>query len=135
MVEKAIFVAQKDKADLHVLHVYSPPWEMLEYKVPTREASPELRHEYFSQLQSRLTQLLAPLKSDLDLLNSTSSLVANVNQKTGIVDFVRSSGADLVFLSAHGNGGSKDTPMGMTAERIVRDAPCSVVVVRQNSDA
>src|SRR4029077_12237060 len=78
VVEKAIFVAQKDKADLHVLHVYSPPWEMLEYKVPTREASPELRHEYFSQLQSRLTQLLAPLKSDLDLLNSTSSLVANV---------------------------------------------------------
>jgi nucleotide-binding universal stress UspA family protein len=70
------------------------------------------------------------MRSELDGLNIDTSLVANPNQKTGIVDFVRSSGADLVLLSAHGRSGLRDTPMGMTAERIVRDAPCSVVAVR-----
>lgn len=130
VVQQAICVARKDDADLNIVHVYSPPWEMLQYKVPTREVPPELRDGYVSWLESQLTQLLAPLKTEIDGLNTTTNLVANLNQKTGIVDFVRSSGADLVLLSSHGHSGSKDTPMGMTAERIVRDVPCSVVVVK-----
>jgi universal stress protein A len=48
-----------------------------------------------------------------------------------ICDLARSFQADLIIISTHGYTGLKRTFMGSTAERVVRYAPCPVLVVRE----
>lgn len=40
--------------------------------------------------------------------------------------------ADLIVVATHGRGGLKHAFLGSVAERIVRHAPCPVLVVREN---
>ena len=39
--------------------------------------------------------------------------------------------ADLIIISTHGYTGLKHVLLGSTAERVVRHAPCPVLVVRE----
>ncbi len=48
-----------------------------------------------------------------------------------INDAAKSLKADLIIISTHGHTGLKHTLMGSTAERVVRHAPCPVLVVRK----
>ncbi len=44
----------------------------------------------------------------------------------------RQSGADLIIIATHGHTGLKHILLGSTAERVVRHAPCPVLVVREH---
>ena len=48
-----------------------------------------------------------------------------------ITEAAREGGADLIILGTHGYTGMKHILMGSTAERVVRHAPCAVLVMRQ----
>lgn len=48
-----------------------------------------------------------------------------------ITEAAKELGADLLVLSTHGYTGLKHTLLGSTTERVVRHAPCPVLVVRQ----
>lgn len=48
-----------------------------------------------------------------------------------IAEAARSLKSDLVIVSTHGYTGLKHAVLGSTAERVVRHAPCPVLVVRQ----
>jgi nucleotide-binding universal stress UspA family protein len=48
-----------------------------------------------------------------------------------ITRFAKESGTDLIVTSTHGHTGFKHLWSGSTAERIVREAPCPVLVVRE----
>lgn len=47
-----------------------------------------------------------------------------------INELASESKADLIIISTHGYTGLKHTLLGSTAERVVRHAPCAVLVVR-----
>lgn len=48
-----------------------------------------------------------------------------------IVETAKDSDADLIVIATHGYTGWKHFCIGSTAERVVRAAPCSVLVVRE----
>ncbi len=48
-----------------------------------------------------------------------------------ICDVAKTGGADLIVLTTHGYTGLKHVWLGSTAERVVRHAPCPVLVVRE----
>jgi nucleotide-binding universal stress UspA family protein len=48
----------------------------------------------------------------------------------GLLDYVRSSEADLVIIGTHGHGGLAEFFLGSVAQRIVRSAACPVLTVR-----
>ena len=48
-----------------------------------------------------------------------------------IIEEARNCDADLIVIASHGYTGWKHFCIGSTAERVVRAAPCSVLVVRQ----
>jgi universal stress protein A len=48
-----------------------------------------------------------------------------------IVETARQMNADLIVIGTHGRTGLKHVFMGSTAERVVRHAPCPVLVVRE----
>ena len=48
-----------------------------------------------------------------------------------IVQVAKDQGADLIVIATHGYTGLKYIQLGSTTERVVRHAPCPVLVVRQ----
>jgi len=48
-----------------------------------------------------------------------------------IVEYAKESGSDLIIMATHGYTGWKHFCIGSTAERVVRAAPCPVLVVRE----
>jgi universal stress protein A len=51
--------------------------------------------------------------------------------ETEIVEAARELETDLIVMGTHGDCRSGQTPIGSTAERVVRHAPCPVFVVRK----
>jgi nucleotide-binding universal stress UspA family protein len=51
-----------------------------------------------------------------------------------IVDYARQANADLIVLGHSGHSGVWGTFLGTTADKIVRHAPCSVLVVRPKQE-
>jgi nucleotide-binding universal stress UspA family protein len=49
---------------------------------------------------------------------------------TEIVGYVRDAGIDLVVMGTHGRTGVERLVLGSVAEKVLRDAPCSVLVVK-----
>ena len=47
-----------------------------------------------------------------------------------IIRAARDASADVVVIGSHGASGLAETLFGSTAERVVRKAPCAVLVVR-----
>ena len=50
-----------------------------------------------------------------------------------IVRAARESGTDLIVMGSHGRTGLEHLLIGSVAERVVRKAPCSVLVVRDKA--
>ena len=48
-----------------------------------------------------------------------------------IVQAAKGMDADLVIIATHGHSGLRHLVIGSTAERVVRAAPCPVLVVRE----
>jgi len=69
-------------------------------------------------------------------LGEVSGVKAAVAARRGtpfaeICDAAKSGSADLIVLTTHGYTGLKHVLLGSTAERVVRHAPCPVLVVRE----
>ena len=48
----------------------------------------------------------------------------------GIVDYAREAAIDLIVIATHGRTGLSHVLLGSVAERIVREAPCPVLTIR-----
>jgi nucleotide-binding universal stress UspA family protein len=49
---------------------------------------------------------------------------------TEIVRYARDAGVDRIVMGTHGRTGTERLLMGSVAEKVLRDAPCSVLVVK-----
>jgi nucleotide-binding universal stress UspA family protein len=61
----------------------------------------------------------------------STTLLRTGQPHTEIVEAARELGADLIVLSTHGHTGLTHALLGSTAEKVVRHAPCPVLVVRE----
>lgn len=65
-----------------------------------------------------------------------TQLVVSDHRPEGIVEHAKKRGADLLVLATHGRSGLARLVIGSVTERVVRTAPCPVLVVRSGaSDA
>ena len=130
VVEQAIRIARQDRSSLDVLHVYGLPRETADEGAPTPEASPESQQQFENRLDGRLREFLPPFGPEMSGLTVEIHPAGTRDEKAGIVEFVRSSAPDLVVLGTCGRTELKGTPTATTAERIVREAPCSVLAIK-----
>jgi universal stress protein A len=119
----ALPLARQFGAEITLLHaIEPPPYSMDLSYIPRSEGFPT-----------------GPMKSELkDLADKTiePELLKDVIVEVGtafeiIVSTARDLEVDLIVLTTHGKTGLKHVFMGSTAERVVRHAPCSVLVVRK----
>lgn len=120
-VEKGLDSARASGAKLTLLHVCSPGVQALGAAgMGEGMAIGHGVHEALATLKDKITGVAG---SHVDLVMSPSPAAA-------IVDYAAANGVDLVIVGSHGLEGAGRFLVGSVAERVVRHAPCSVLVAR-----
>lgn len=123
-IRSAAALARAFDSWVTLLHSYDvfPPLDMLR-----RDEAPDEPHAF----GERVEQALEKLRSDhLDGVPAAAKVVRDKSAVTAICDFAANEGADLVVTGTHGRTGVPRLLIGSVAERMIRHAPCSVLVVR-----
>lgn len=122
-LEEAVDLASSAGAELHLLHVRPRPAPS---PVDLLGAGFEPAERDDSQAELAAWERLAaarlerPVHAVLDLGSAPAR----------IAEYARRAGIDLLVLATHGRSGLTRVLMGSVAERVVRIAPCPVLVVR-----
>lgn len=124
-LEYAVAVAEQFGAQVNLLHVVEP--------IPTRDFANSF------PLMMESDKVIAECKGRLQLLVKQQAIDPNVVDRTVVTEgrayneIVKSANnlkVDLIIIATHGYTGLKHAVLGSTAERVVRHAPCPVLVVR-----
>jgi universal stress protein A len=122
----AIPFAEEFGAKLTLLHVVEPV------------ATPDFANS--SPLLMENDKAMAACKAKLELLIKQEAIDPKIVEKKlvrqgrsfhEIADAARTLKVDLIVISTHGYTGLKHALLGSTTERVVRHAPCPVLVVRE----
>ena len=112
----AVALAENHGASLTVLFVHTPG---------TAAEGPRDPAESRRYWQSQLEQI-RPLNSSIPVQH----IFLEGDPATEIVRYTRDAGMDLIVMGTHGRTGLDRLLLGSVAEKVMRDAPCSVMVVK-----
>lgn len=125
-VSAAVRIAAQDGAALHILHVFTPPWRRL----TAPPARPEVVAAYREALLGQVKGFCQTGTAEMEWSRAKFELVEASGHGAGIVEFVKTSGADLVVMGTRGKTNLRDVLIGSTAERVLRDAPCAILAIK-----
>jgi nucleotide-binding universal stress UspA family protein len=108
----AVALAEKHRASLTIMYVYSPP---------SVGAAGEDRQYWRSQLEQ-----IRPVDPRIPVHH----VFLEGDPATEIVQYSADAGIDLIVMGTHGRTGLERLLMGSVAERVMREAHCSVLVVK-----
>jgi nucleotide-binding universal stress UspA family protein len=131
-VKRAARMAARADGELHLAHVIAARIgyaEMPEMMLPPME---DLVEEMCAAARKRLEKLA-------ESLEDAPAAAIHVEESLGrpadaIVALAREIGADLIVMGSHGHTGLLHVLLGSTAERVVREAPCDVLVVKPDAN-
>ncbi len=129
-LQQAAFFAARDGAELHILHVYSPPWLALDYGDATALIAPYIEQQYRTGVEDHLQQLAGPLATAYPGLRVRTHCHDRSGHRSGIAHFAASVAADLIVLGTRGRSNLRDILLGSTAEKVLATSPCSVLAVK-----
>ena len=125
VVKHALRVAGQDPAELHFLHVFQTEWN--------NGSSPD-RLSALADFEKGCSALLeGNLRQFAEVPPETPAFYTVTKAKThghGIAEYCRSMDADLVVLGTRGRTTLKYILLGSTVERLLKEIPCSVLLVR-----
>jgi nucleotide-binding universal stress UspA family protein len=113
----AVALAENHGASLTVLFVYTP-----DFAAPDQYAGPQNARRYW---QDQLEQI-----RPVDPTIPVHHVFLEGDPAAEIVRYGRDAGIDLIVMGTHGRTGLERLLMGSVAEKVMRDAACSVLVVK-----
>jgi universal stress protein E len=119
-------VAVQDGARVDFLHVWQEPWLSTPYSYLASVAA-EFIKERQQHLRATLKQFVSETAPDIE---SSQVLVNEPNYANGIATHAEKAGADLIVIGAKGKTNLRYVLLGSTAERLLRNLPCSLLVVK-----
>jgi universal stress protein A len=119
-------LASKLQAKLTLLHVIEP------LVIGSVETMP---YTFLQDLEDKITQAMAPYRERVTAagLACDYTIVHGVPFQV-IIETARTAHIDLIIMGTHGRTGLRHVLLGSVAERVVRLAPCPVLVVRLPTD-
>lgn len=114
-----------DASRLHVVHVLQP-LDSISPGVVLGDVTDERRQSVATGNLQKLTERCGASAAEEVILIGSPGLE--------VAEYARKVNADLIVVPSHGYHGVKRMLLGSTAERIIRHANCSVMVLRR-SDA
>jgi nucleotide-binding universal stress UspA family protein len=129
-VRYACRLAERLGSGLHLLHVLSD----IVPAGPDPMLAPVLPPEFYQESEN---QSLATLEKTLDPSWGCPSTVATAirwgDPVEEIVSYASANAIELIVIATHGRTGLSHVLLGSVAERIVREAPCPVLTIRERS--
>lgn len=122
-VETAFNLTLESDATLYLLHIMEFPM----VTDPVIGVVPPPADELYGEQMQRLKELIPENVKDLKI--ETAVLQGSAAKE--IADFARKKEADMIIVGTHGRKGLTRMLMGSTAESLLRQAPCQVLVVKQ----
>jgi nucleotide-binding universal stress UspA family protein len=113
----AVALAEKHGASLTIVYVYAPS-----FGTPEVHDEGSNGREYW---RSQLEQI-----RPVDTRIPVHHVFLEGDPATEIVRYAVDAGVDLIVMGTHGRTGLERLLMGSVAEKVMRDAPCSVLVVK-----
>lgn len=128
-LEDAAQLASRFGAELTIIHVREPPLPPDEAVLTERELAEADRREVQGKLDS--------WRSEAERMaeRPVKTVLVHGAAATEVVTTARNDGYDLVVTGTHSRKGIRHLILGSVAERIVREAPCTVLVARPERDA
>ena len=123
-LEYALPLARQFGAKITLLHAIEPPAYAMDLNyIPMSEGFPTASMK--KELEALGNRIIEPelLKDVIVQVGTAFEVITNI---------ARDCEVDLIVLTTHGKTGVKHVFMGSTAERVVRHAPCPVLVVRKH---
>jgi nucleotide-binding universal stress UspA family protein len=121
----ALRFGQQFRAELHVIHIFEP---VLSPQFANLPGAPAFSDDERTSAEEKL-RVWADSAGAMGV--RTNMLVRNGLPAHEIVEAAKDIDADLIIIATHGHTGWKYFCIGSTAERVVRAAPCPVLVVRE----
>lgn len=122
---KALHQAQQfqqlTQAEVVLLHVTEPAFEGLRINT-------QAKHDQM-QMEAR-KKMEALVSAHFSSASSVTTLVQAGGAADVICELARTLNAEAIFIATHGITAMKHFMLGSVAEKVVRHAPCSVMVVR-----
>ena len=116
-------MAQEHQAELHLLHVL-PPRTVSEPEI----AWYPIKGESAYHTAARRLQRVVP--ADVHLWCSVTTAVSEGNPYREILNYAEKNEIDLISVGAHGAGFGMRALFGSNVDRVLRQAPCPVLVAR-----
>ncbi len=129
-LEQAARIARQDGATLHVVHVFTPPSAGLGFTMRSVDLSVDRERKLAHDLEHRLREFCKPLDHELSYIKTHFNLHYHDGHRSGLVGCAEKFGADLLVLGTRGKTNIRDLLLGSTAEKVLRQASCSVLAVR-----
>ncbi len=134
--DHALDVARRRGADLVVLHVVE---EFTDYSLLYSDFFPYQKpvQDFYEQAKERAKERIEKSLSEFSEAHPESAstghkaIVATGPPSNAIIRAVEAESIDLIVIATHGRSGIAHALLGSTAEKVIRRAPCPVLVVRQ----
>jgi nucleotide-binding universal stress UspA family protein len=127
----AMELAKDVGAEVHLVHIIAPHHVFVPLPLETNaEQSRELAREtaMLKQTEKELNRIKKDEFGDSKKV-VTYAEVGPPTQK--LVDYAKRNEIDLIMVATHGRTGAEHLVIGSVAEKLVRYAPCSVLVYRR----
>jgi nucleotide-binding universal stress UspA family protein len=111
----AVAIAESHGARLTIVHVFTPG------SVVSSSESPDERAHWRGQLQQ-----IRPVNVKIPVQH----ILLEGNAADQIIGYAAANQTDLIVMGTHGRTGLERLLMGSVAEKVLRNAPCSVLVVK-----
>ena len=119
--------AEQFDCEIVLLHVLEPAGPMVGAPLAL-QVFPD-SEDPLSRVEKKLTVFSA--QSRTNGANSINSTIRTGHAPNEITKAAKDLDIDLIVIATHGNTSSRYLCIGSTAERVVRSAPCPVLVVRE----
>lgn len=126
VVVQSLRLASQDRAEVHFLHVFQPSWDYSGSFSDRVSAMTNFEHSYRLLLENNLRQFVGGVAG----AHSVHTVSEAKTHGHGIAEYCRQVDADLVILGTKGKTNLKYVLLGSTVERLLKEIPCSVLVVR-----
>ncbi len=132
-LSRAAWMAKNDGATLHVMHVFKAPWNELHYRTPTPLVQPHEQQQYRDSLGRRLREHALAVTQSIPGITLETACIDDEGHRSGIVEYAKKIGADLLVLGTRGRSNLRDMLLGSTAEKALEASTCSVLAVKPPS--
>jgi len=126
----AIDLAKKYGTTLHVLHVYQEAGHIAEFELSSDIKSDYIRvaHLAGQEMEKRLEGLCEEIVKEL---GSCEHKMFRGKAHIEIIRYAKETNVDLIVMASHGLSGLEHVLFGSTAERVLRESPCNVFIIRR----